>query len=95
MAGERLSILGEAVQVMLVLAGLVGLIPESGPHLLFVTMFANGLVPFSVLLTSSVVQDGHGSLPLRSYSVADTVWIKALNLVFGFSCGLALYAFGY
>ncbi len=93
--GSLQSITSNHTILMLVLAGLVGLIPESGPHLLFVTMFANSLVPFSVLLTSSIVQDGHGALPLLSYSVADTVWIKVLNLVFGLSCGLALYAFGY
>ncbi len=44
------------------LAGLVGTIPESGPHLVFVTMFARGLVPFSVP-ANSIVQDGHGMLP--------------------------------
>ena len=93
--GPLQSLSSNHTLLVLVLAGLVGLIPESGPHLLFVTMFANGLVPFSVLLTSSVVQDGHGALPLLSYSVSDTVWIKVLNLVFGLSCGLALYAFGY
>ena len=45
--------------IMLLVAGLVGLVPESGPHLIFVTMYAEGLVPFGVLLTSSIVQDGH------------------------------------
>ena len=49
-------------------AGLFGLIPESGPHLIFVMMFANGLIPFSVLFLSSFVQDGHGMLPLLSVS---------------------------
>jgi hypothetical protein len=93
--GSLQSLSAHHTILVLVLAGLVGLIPESGPHLLFVTMFANGLVPFSVLLTSSVVQDGHGALPLLSYSVSDAVWIKVLNLVFGLSCGLALYTFGY
>jgi len=93
--GPLQSLTSNHTLLMLFLAGLVGLIPESGPHLLFVTMFASGLVPFSVLLTSSVVQDGHGILPLLSYSVADSVWIKVLNLVFGLSAGLTLYAFGY
>jgi hypothetical protein len=55
--------------LLLLLAGaLLGLIPESGPHLIFVTMFANGLIPFSVLFTSSFVQDGHGMLPMLAYS---------------------------
>ena len=73
----------------------IGLLPESGPHLIFVTLFAKGLVPFSVLLTSSMVQDGHGLLPLLSYSVKDSVKIKAFNFVFGIALGLTLLALGF
>ena len=71
--------------VFLFAAALVGLIPESGPHLLFVTLFAGGLIPFSVLLTSSIVQDGHGMLPLLSYSLKDSIKIKLFNFVIGLS----------
>ena len=80
--------------VLLFLAALIGLIPESGPHLIFVTLFANGLIPFSVLLTSSVVQDGHGLLPLLSYSMKDSILIKAFNLGIGLVLGLVLFALG-
>jgi hypothetical protein len=73
---------------------LLGLIPESGPHLIFVTLFANHLIPFSVLFTSSFVQDGHGMLPMLSYSVKDSVLLKSFNLVFGLSLGLIFYAVG-
>lgn len=79
---------------VLVLSGLVAIIPESGPHLLFVMMFAKGLVPFSVLLTSSIVQDGHGMLPLLSYTIKDTLLIKMFNLAIGLSIGLFLYGLG-
>ena len=79
---------------ILLLAGLIGVIPESGPHMIFVMMFASGLVPFSVLFVSSFVQDGHGMLPLLSTSVRDAAWIKAFNLVFGLSVGGALYLAG-
>ncbi|MCK4348834.1 MAG: hypothetical protein KAW47_09485, partial [Thermoplasmatales archaeon] len=51
---------------VLLIASLIAIIPEFGPHLVFVTMFAKGLIPFSVLLASSIVQDGHGMLPLLS-----------------------------
>lgn len=82
--------------LLLLFAGaLLGIIPESGPHLIFVTMFANGLIPFSVLFTSSFVQDGHGMLPMLSYSVRDSMMIKAFNMVFGVGIGLLLYAAGW
>ncbi len=78
----------------LVTAGLVGIIPESGPHLVFVTMFAKGLVPFSVLLTNSIVQDGHGMLPLLADSRRAFVVIKLINLLAGLACGGAAMAMG-
>jgi hypothetical protein len=53
---------------VLAIASLVGLIPESGPHYVFVTLYAQGLIPFSILLANSIVQDGHGMLPLLAYS---------------------------
>jgi hypothetical protein len=81
--------------ILLLFAGaLIGLIPESGPHLIFVTMFASGLIPFSVLFTSTFVQDGHGMLPLLSYSIKDSVKVKAFNFSFGVIFGLILLAFG-
>lgn len=80
---------------ILLIAGLVGIIPESGSHLLFVTMFAQGLIPFSVLLASSIVQDGHRMLPLLSYSIKDSLLIKVFNLAIGLRIGFVLLWIGY
>ncbi len=79
---------------VLLIASLVAVIPESGPHLVFVVMFAKGLIPFSVLLASSMIQDGHGMLPLLSYSVRDSALIKVFNLLFGLIVGAILYISG-
>jgi len=79
---------------VLLVAVLVSVIPESGPHLMFVMMFAQGLIPFSVLLAGSVVQDGHGMLPLLAYTVKDSILIKAFNVAIGLGIGLALYLLG-
>jgi len=89
------SFTSEHSLAMLFLGALIGLIPESGPHLIIVTMFANGLIPFSVLLTSSIVQDGHGMLPMLAYSVKDSVKIKGFNLGFGLIIGLVVYLAGW
>jgi len=80
---------------VLLISALVGLIPESGPHMVFVMMYASGMVPFSVLLTSSIAQDGHGILPLLSYSVKDSVLIKVFNLVFALVVGLIFFTLGF
>jgi hypothetical protein len=80
--------------ILLLLSAVIGLIPESGPHLIFVTLFANGLIPFSVLFTSSFVQDGHSMLPMLSYSVKDSIIIKTFNFFFGIAIGVILYIIG-
>ena len=80
---------------ILVVAALVGMIPESGPHLVFVMMYAKGMIPFSVLLTTSFIQDGHGMLPMLSYSLKDSVLIKIFNLVFGLGIGSILFMLGF
>jgi hypothetical protein len=80
--------------LVLGIAGLVGIIPESGPHLVFVTMFAEGLIPFSILLTSSIVQDGHGMLPLLAHSRRAFLAVKVINLLVGLALGATLMAMG-
>ena len=80
---------------VLLIATVVAIVPESGPHLIFVAMFADGLIPFSVLLASSIVQDGHGMLPLLSYTLRDSVLIKLFNLGIGLGVGLILYLIGW
>ena len=88
------ALIQQNLMFVLVIGALIGIIPESGPHLVFVMMYAQGLIPFSVLFTASFVQDGHGMLPLLSYSIKDSVLIKVFNLVFGLAVGGALYAIG-
>ena len=78
----------------LVLAVLVGVIPESGPHLVFVTLFAQGVLPFSVLAASAVVQDGHGMLPLLAESPREFVKVKTVNALAGLLLGGVLLLLG-
>lgn len=82
-------------QAMLLLACLVGLIPESGPHLLFISLFLEKAIPFSVLLANSIVQDGHGMLPLLAHSRKEFVAVKLINLACGLLIGAAAMALGF
>ncbi len=74
---------------MLGVACLMGLIPQSGPHMAFVTLHANGALPFSVLLANSIVQDGHGALPLLAESRKAFLVVKLINLAVGLAVGVA------
>ena len=78
--------ISDNVALMILLATLVGIIPESGPHMIFVTLFAAGVVPFPVLLASSISQDGHASIPLLAESKKSFLWAKIIN------CAVALAA---
>jgi hypothetical protein len=77
--------------IVLFIACLVGLIPESGPHMIFVTLYAKGAIPFGILLASSIVQDGHGMLPLLAESKTSFLSVKIVNFAVGLTVGLILY----
>ncbi len=79
---------------MLLIAVVIGMIPESGPHLVFVTLFSQNLLPFSILLTNSIVQDGHGMLPLLAESRKDFIKVKAINMLIGLVIGFIMLQFG-
>lgn len=73
--------------LMILLATVIGIIPESGPHMIFVTLFAAGVVPFPVLLASSISQDGHSSIPLLAESKKSFIWAKLINCLVALAAG--------
>ena len=83
------SLISDNLYLVLLIAVLVGIIPESGPHFVFVLLFANGSIPLSILLASSIVQDGHGSLPLLAESRKSFLIIKLINVAVGLIVGVA------
>jgi hypothetical protein len=76
--------------VLIILAALIGIIPESGPHMIFLILYSKGLIPFSVLLVSTLSQDGHGLLPLLSHSLKDTVYVQLFTTSFSVMVGIIL-----
>lgn len=81
--------------ILLLIAVLVGVLPESGPHLIFVVLFVQGYMPFSILLANSIVQDGHGSLPLLAETKKGFLVTKAINMVVGLVVGLVGLLIGF
>jgi len=72
---------------VLLVASLIGLVPESGPHLAFVALFAQGVLPVGILVANSIVQDGHGTLPLLAVSKTAFFSLKLVNLAVGLAVG--------
>lgn len=87
------ELLNNNLYIILIIAVLIGLIPDSGPHLIFATLFSQNLLPFSILMANSIVQDGHGMLPLLAESRNSFFKVKAINMLVGFIVGLILLLF--
>lgn len=81
--------------LVLIAAVLIGIIPQSGPHLIFVTLFSQGTIPFSILLANSISQDGHGMLPLLGESKRAFILIKGIKVVIALVIGFIVYGFGF
>ena len=77
--------------LVILLAVAIGIIPESGPHLVFVTLFAQGVLPFYVLLVNSIVQDGHSALPLLAESKMSFAKAKLINIATGLIIGISCF----
>ena len=87
------SWISENTLLMILLAAAVGIIPESGPHLVFVSLYAAGVVPLPVLMASCISQDGHASLPLLAESRASFLKAKLINVGVGIGVGLICTCF--
>ena len=88
------GLIRENLWSVMVLACLAGLIPESGPHLVFLTLYVEGAIPISILLASSIVQDGHGMLPMLAHSRKTFMQVKLINLGVGLAAGAAALLLG-
>ncbi|NCO54987.1 MAG: hypothetical protein COS14_10690 [Bacteroidetes bacterium CG02_land_8_20_14_3_00_31_25] len=73
---------------ILLLAIGVGILPTSGPHIIFITLFMQGAIPFSFLLANSIVQEGHGGIPLLAEDKWSFVKIKLIKITIALIIGL-------
>ena len=71
----------------LLAAILIGMIPESGPHIVFITLYCSGVMPFGALLANSIVQDGHGAIPLFAESKRDFIVVKGIKVAMATAMG--------
>lgn len=81
------SWIGNNTALMILFAVLVGMIPQSGPHMVFVTLYAQGIIPLPVLIASCITQDGHAGLPLIAQSSRDFFKIKGIKAAIALAAG--------
>ncbi len=80
--------LNQSPWLMLLTAVLIGLIPQSGPHLIVIGLYLSGQVPFVVMMANAIVQDGHSALPLFAESKKTFVVMKLIKVAL--AVGIAL-----
>lgn len=75
---------------LLILAIFIGLIPESGPHIIFISLYLTGVIPIGILLANFIVQEGHAALPLFAESKKTFFFVKAIKCCIALVVGLVL-----
>ena len=80
--------------ILLLIAVAVGFLPVSGPHLIFVMLFLQGSIPFSILLANSIAQNGHAGIPLMAQSRRNFLVMKGITMGLGLLVGALLLGVG-
>lgn len=87
------EIVSSNIWIMLLLAVIIGLLPLSGPHLIFFTLFMQHMIPFEVLLANSIVQEGHAGIPLLAEDKKAFFVTKAIKVAIALFVGWFLIYF--
>jgi hypothetical protein len=81
--------------ILLFFALLLAVLPESGPNLIVLFLFIDGFVPFSTLLANSILQEGHGGLPLIAEKPKSFVRLKLIKFVIALIVGILGLCLGF
>ena len=87
MAGWMLA---GGLAAVIVGAGL-GLIPGCGPQVIFVSLYARGLVPFAALLANAISQDGDALFPLLAIDRRSSLWATLITTIPALLLGIGAY----
>lgn len=82
---------GSVYLLCMIAAILIGLIPESGPHVVFIMLYCNGVMPLGALIANCIVQDGHGAIPLFAESKKDFFIVKGIKVVLAVVVGAVMW----
>lgn len=83
------SLVAGKAAILVLFAVLVGLIPASGPHMVFVTLFAQGILPLPVFLANCIAQEGHAGIPLMASDRKAFIRMKLIKSVLALAIGWA------
>ncbi|MTI96422.1 MAG: hypothetical protein FH749_13265 [Firmicutes bacterium] len=86
---EAVLLAAGAASVFIAVA--VGIIPGCGPQIIFVSLFAQGLIPFAALAANAVSQDGDALFPVLAMDRRSAFWATAINKLPALALGLIIF----
>lgn len=79
----------------IIVALLVGLIPGCGPHIILATLYVQGLIPFSAMITNAICNDGDALFPLLAMHRKAALVSSLYGMIPALLVGTILYMLGY
>lgn len=79
--------------ISVIIGAAVGLIPGCGPQIIFVSLYAQGMLPFAALLANALSQDGDALFPLLAIDKKSSLIATVITTVPALIVGLMVYLF--
>ncbi len=73
------------------IGALIGLIPGCGPQIIFVSLYAKGMVPFAALLANAISQDGDALFPLLAIDKKSSLIATIITTIPALIVGVLVY----
>ncbi|PCH70735.1 MAG: hypothetical protein COC06_03530 [Bacteroidales bacterium] len=79
--------------ISVIIGAAIGLIPGCGPQIIFVSLYAQGMLPFSALLANALSQDGDALFPLLAIDKKSSLIATIITTIPALIVGLTVYYF--
>lgn len=74
-----------------IIGALIGLIPGCGPQIIFVSLYAKGMIPFAALVANAISQDGDALFPLLAIDKKSSLIATVITTIPALLIGLLIY----
>lgn len=74
-----------------IIGAVIGLIPGCGPQIIFVSLYARGMLPFAALVANAVSQDGDALFPLLAIDRRSSLWATVITTIPALLLGVGAY----
>jgi len=88
------AIVAQAGVLPIIATACIGLIPGCGPQIVTVTLYTNGVIPFSALVSHTLSQDGDALFPIIAMNPRAALWLTITTTVPAVLIGVLFYSLG-